>query len=109
MKEISKFRNKLSDDEKTTIKQYDTISMKLKHIDSEKNDKNVNLGTSHDIYKEYAEKYGLSGSDKEAVSLIMMMALLEENGTAVGVLKEGIYFDRKCPLKINVLFSISSK
>ena len=98
MKEISKFRNKLSDDEKTTIKQYDTISMKLKHIDSEKNDKNVNLGTSHDIYKEYAEKYGLSGSDKEAVSLIMMMALLEENGTAVGVLKEGIYFDRKYSL-----------
>jgi restriction endonuclease S subunit len=98
MKEISKIKNKLSDEEKTTIKQYDSISIKLKHVDSEKNNKNVNLGTSHDIYKEYAEKYGLSGSDKEAVSLIMMMALLEENGTAIGVLKEGMFFDRKYSL-----------
>ena len=95
MKEVLKLKNKLSESEIKTNKQYNLICQKLKQIENDKNDKNVNLGTSHDIYKEYAEKYGLNGNDKEAVSLIMMMVLLENNGTAIGVLKEGIFFDKK--------------
>ena len=45
------------------------------------------------------------GNDKESASLILMMDLLELNGTAIGVLKEGVFFDktyknlRKCLLK----------
>jgi len=93
MNELSK--HKISNLESQTIKQYYTISMKLKDIEISNNDKNVNLKTCNDIYKEYAEKYKLFGNDKEAISLIMMMALLEENGTSIGVLKEGIFFDKK--------------
>jgi type I restriction-modification system DNA methylase subunit len=36
----------------------------------------------------------LKGNDKEACSLILMMDLLETNGTAVGVLKEGVFFNK---------------
>ncbi len=34
-------------------------------------------------------------NDKEACSLILLMDLLEKNGTCVGVLKEGVFFDGK--------------
>ena len=47
------------------------------------------------IIKLYAKKHKLIGKDKEACSLILMMALLEEGGTAVGVLKNGVFFAEK--------------
>lgn len=43
----------------------------------------------------YAYNNKLDGKDKESTSLILMMDMLEENGTAVGVLKEGVFFDKK--------------
>jgi type I restriction enzyme S subunit len=64
----------------------------------------VSIMTSSQRIIKYAKKYNLSGNDKESVSLIMMMNLLDENGIAVGVLKEGIFFNkayknlRKCLL-----------
>jgi restriction endonuclease S subunit len=36
----------------------------------------------------------LVANDKESVSLILMMDLLNEGGTAVGVLKEGVFFNK---------------
>jgi len=47
---------------------------------------------SGDIIK-FALKHKLKGTDKEACSLMLMMDLLAVNGTAVGVLKEGLFFD----------------
>jgi type I restriction enzyme S subunit len=53
----------------------------------------------------FSKKYGLVGNDKESTSLILMMDLVEENGTVIGVLKEGVFFNktykdlRKCLLE----------
>jgi len=53
----------------------------------------VNIDScSPDIIK-FAQKHKLTGTDKEACSLMLIMDLLEMNGTAVGVLKEGLFFD----------------
>jgi len=53
----------------------------------------VNIDScSTDIHR-FAVKYKLKGTDKEACSLMLIMDLLEINGTAVGVLKEGLFFD----------------
>lgn len=38
---------------------------------------------------------GLQANDKEAVSLLMLMDMLAPSGTAVGVLKQGVFFDPK--------------
>ena len=39
-------------------------------------------------------KQKLVGNDKEACSLILIMGLLDIGGTAIGVLKEGVFFNR---------------
>jgi type I restriction-modification system DNA methylase subunit len=53
----------------------------------------VNIDScSKDIHR-FAVKHKLKGTDKEACSLMLIMDLLEINGTAVGVLKEGLFFD----------------
>ena len=44
--------------------------------------------------RKYAKKYDLNGNDKEACSLIQIMEMLENNGTAIGVLKEGVFFTK---------------
>lgn len=95
IKALDKIDIKITQNEKNTCIQYNNICNKLKDVELDNIKKSVNLSTCHDIFKEYANKNGLSGNDKEAISLIMMMALIEKNGTAVGVLKEGIFFDPK--------------
>lgn len=72
----------------------------------------VSLDTSSKRVQHYAKHYGgfepppmqtkskkkpsgLTGKDKEAVSLIMLMDMLAPSGTAVGVLKDGVFFDGK--------------
>jgi type I restriction-modification system DNA methylase subunit len=44
--------------------------------------------------KNFAKKYKLKANDKEACSLILLMDMLEEKGTCVGVLKEGVFFNK---------------
>lgn len=44
--------------------------------------------------RNYARKHDLKGNDKESVSLILMMDLLEKDGIACGVLKEGVFFNK---------------
>ncbi len=55
----------------------------------------VNIDTCSEILQKFASKNKLIGKDKEACSLMLMMELLEDNGLAVGVLKEGLFFDGK--------------
>ncbi len=45
------------------------------------------------LTKQYDDVTGFN--DKEACSLILLMALLEKDGTCCGVLKEGVFFDGK--------------
>jgi type I restriction-modification system DNA methylase subunit len=54
----------------------------------------VNIDScSEENIKKFAVKYKLKGTDKEACSLMLIMDLLAIDGTAVGVLKEGLFFD----------------
>lgn len=55
----------------------------------------VSLKNSSMFIRKYAKEHGLTGNDKEAVSLILIMAMLADGGTAVGVLKEGAFFNPK--------------
>lgn len=86
--------------------------LQLKQLEQEKkkdkarSDKQkVSLSNSSIRIKKFAKKYGLKGNDKEAVSLILLMDILDEDGTAVGVLKEGVFFNksykdvRECVIK----------
>jgi len=55
----------------------------------------VKVNTCSSGIQKFAGKYKLTGNDKEACSLMLIMDLLDINGTAVGVLKEGLFFDSK--------------
>lgn len=80
--------------------------------EKEQKSNSVSLETSSKRVRYYAKHYGgfnpppmqtktkkkpsgLTGKDKEAVSLIMLMDMLAPSGTAVGVLKEGVFFNAK--------------
>jgi restriction endonuclease S subunit len=80
--------------------------------DSEKT--KVCLSSCGDRIQIFAKNHELSGTDKESCSLILMMELLAKNGTAIGVLKEGVFFNktykdlRKCLIEnFNVVEIIS--
>ena len=44
--------------------------------------------------QKFAKDHGLKGNDKESCSFMLLMAILEVEGTAIGVLKEGVFFNR---------------
>lgn len=74
----------------------------------------VCLSSCSDRIQIFAKNHELSGNDKESCSLILMMELLAKNGTAIGVLKEGVFFNktykdlRKCLIEnFNVVEIIS--
>ena len=63
--------------------------------DKKKNDKiKVCLTSSSARIQKYAKINNLKGNDKESISLILMMDLLDIDGTCIGVLKEGVFFNR---------------
>jgi len=73
----------------------------LKHIDNlnklekkRQDEQKVTLDKSSKRIKKFAKKYGLKGNDKESVSLMLMMDMVEEGGIGCGVLKEGVFFNR---------------
>lgn len=53
----------------------------------------VSVENSSQFIQRYAHEWKLNGNDKESTSLILIMALLAPGGTAVGVLKEGVFFN----------------
>ena len=73
----------------------------LKSIEAqEKQDKNESSKSkvcvsscSNDIQK-FAKKYSLTGNDKESCSLMLLMDIVDIGGTAIGVLKEGVFFNK---------------
>jgi type I restriction-modification system DNA methylase subunit len=62
----------------------------------------LNLKSCSKRINKYSNKHNLKGNDKESCSLILMMDLLDIDGTCIGVLKEGVFFNqtykdiRKC-------------
>ena len=94
-KDIIKRRNE-------QLKHIDTLNkLEKKRLDEQK----VTLEKSSKRIKKFAKKYGIKGNDKEAVSLMLMMDMVEEGGVGCGVLKEGVFFNktyknlRKCLLE----------
>ena len=72
--------------------QYDLKKENKKEIENYKK-LCVNVNSCSDEIIKFAVKHKLTGTDKEACSLMLIMDLLEVNGTAVGVIKEGLFFD----------------
>lgn len=75
----------------------------LEKEEKKDNDKTkVCLSSSSDRIRKFAKKYGLKGNDKESCSLMLLMDMVDDGGTVVGVLKEGVVFNstykdlRKC-------------
>jgi type I restriction enzyme S subunit len=90
--------------ELVTLKDEVEINIKLKQLkkieDQDKQDKKDSDKTkvsvemcSNRIIK-YAKNNKLTGNDKESSSLILIMDLVDVNGTAIGVLKEGVFFNK---------------
>lgn len=81
----------------------------------DQDDKKVNSKTCSRLIKNYISDNNLKNcNDKEACSLVLLMMLLNKNGICAGVLKEGVFFDkkygsiRKCLIeKFNVKYVIS--
>ena len=89
----------INKDEVKKIKAREFQLAKLKKeekIEKENNEAlTVNVKTCSVGIQKFAGKYKLTGKDKEACSLMLIMDLLDINGIAVGVLKEGLFFDGK--------------
>jgi restriction endonuclease S subunit len=71
------------------------IEQEEKREKRENEEKKVCIQSSSERVFKFSEKYKLKANDKEAVSLIMIMEMLAEGGTTCGVLKEGVFFDKK--------------
>jgi type I restriction enzyme S subunit len=54
----------------------------------------VSISSSSARIQKFAKDNNLKGNDKESCSLMLMMDILEVGGTAVGVLKEGVFFNK---------------
>ena len=87
---------------------------KQEKVEEDNNKTKVCLENCSGRIQKYAHDNKLKGNDKEACSLILLMDILEVGGTAIGVLKEGVFFNssykdlRRCLIeKYNVREIIS--
>ena len=89
-----KSMKKLTDVKK---EQLSKLITEKKDLDTKKKaEQTVNKSTCSKRINAFCKKHKIDvANDKEACSLILLMDLLEENGTCVGVLKEGVFFDGK--------------
>ena len=78
--EMKKQLEKISDEDKKEKKYMKTLK--------------VGVSNCSERIKNFAKNNKLKGNDKESCSLMLMMDMLEFGGTAIGVLKEGIFFNR---------------
>ena len=75
-------------------KQLEEIETQEKQEKKEQDKSKVSINECSDRIQKFAKKYSLAGNDKESCSLILIMDMLEEGGTAVGILKEGVFFNK---------------
>ena len=82
--------------------QIKTIEAKEKQEKRDNDKSKVSVSMCSGRIQKFSNDNALSGNDKEACSLMLMMNLLEFGGTSIGVLKEGVFFNsayknvRKC-------------
>lgn len=91
-KELLELKDK--DKIKVRTEQLKNIDIQEKQ-DKKDSDKNkVSIQTCSQRIIKFAKDNNLTGNDKESASLILIMDMLDENGTAIGVLKEGVFFNK---------------
>jgi len=95
-------------------KQFKNIEAQEKQEKKESDKAKVSVSMCSARIQKFAKDNGLKGNDKESCSLMLLMDILEVGGTAIGVLKEGVFFNktykdlRKCLVeKFNVREVIS--
>lgn len=93
--ELNKNKSENNEKIKLRILQLKEIDNKDKEEKKASDQHKVSLDTCSQRIRRFAKKYNLKGNDKEACSLILMMEMLDINGTAIGVLKEGVFFNSK--------------
>ena len=86
----------ITDDEylKRRNKQLKIIEIQEKQEKKEQEKTKVTLSSCSARIQKFAKINNLKGTDKEACSLMLMMDLVEVDGTCIGVLKEGVFFNR---------------
>ncbi len=79
---------------KTRLRQVNKIEQQEKQdkIDSDKT--KVSVDSCSGRIQKFAKDNKLSGNDKESCSLMLIMDMLDVGGTAIGVLKEGVFFNK---------------
>jgi type I restriction enzyme S subunit len=75
-------------------KQLKSIEAQEKQDKNESNKSKVCVSSCSNRIQKFANKYSLTGNDKESCSLILLMDILDIGGTAIGVLKEGVFFNK---------------
>ena len=80
-------------------------SLELENINETEEQKKqiVSKDTCSNFIKDFCVKHGLDPKDREGCSLILMMNLLNNDGTCVTLLKDGVLFDKKYRLIRKVL------
>lgn len=74
--------------------QLKTIEAADKQEKREREKTGVCLSTCSNRINKFAKSNGLKGNDKESCSLMLLMDIVEVGGTAIGVLKEGVLFNK---------------
>ena len=79
----------------------ETREQQLKRIEAEEKQEKkesdkakVSVSNCSARIQQFAKDNGLKGNDKESCSLMLFMDMLEIGGTAIGVLKEGVFLNR---------------
>lgn len=75
-------------------KQLKNIEAQEKHEKKESDKTKVCIGSCSARIQKFAKEKNIKGNDKESCSLMLLMDILEVGGTAIGVLKEGVFFNK---------------
>jgi type I restriction enzyme S subunit len=104
-KELEDIKKQLKDDPENKIllktkknrqEQLNKIKENINNDKKIKDSKKVNKNTCSKLIRKYIDDNDMKTcNDKEACSLVLLMALLNKDGVCAGVLKEGVFFDKK--------------
>jgi type I restriction enzyme S subunit len=75
-------------------KQLKNIEAQEKQDKKESDKAKVSVSMCSARIQKFAKDNNLKGNDKESCSLMLLMDILEVEGTAIGVLKEGVFFNK---------------
>ena len=68
------------------------LQEKIEKKDSDKTKVSISMCSGR--IQKFAKDNNLKGNDKESCSLMLLMDILDVGGTAIGVLKEGVFFNK---------------